>query len=224
MNHTPFYAKAAAIAGRPLVLLAALLMSAPAEISLARTAGFSGGTEYLAPFVLSVYAACAAVVATTRKKGDRGWVSSVLGAGTALGFALSAQVTAHLLAAGHVTSGPWLITAVSSVPSIACAHLLHLAVMPRDKTVGDTSSDVEHESEGEPVNGSEATEEEHKEPIPMLRPGKSSKGRSKPSLQAIRDVADTLDKTGQKVSAKALAAAFKVSERTGARYLSQLTA
>ncbi|MDN5385015.1 hypothetical protein QEP66_23545 [Streptomyces sp. LB8] len=215
---TPLYAKAAAIVGRPLVLLAALFMSAPAEISLSRTAGFSGGTEYLAPFVLSLYAACAATVAATRPKGVRGRLSAILGAGLALGFALSAQVTAHLLSAGHITSGPWLITAVSSVPSIAAAHLLHLAVVPRAEK---ESTEVPVKATDEP----EKAEEESKAPTPQTSPESRSKGRSRrPSLQVIRDAADTLDKTGQKVTAKALAQWFGVSERTGARYLSALKA
>ncbi|MGA5882230.1 hypothetical protein ACPCK4_07525 [Streptomyces cellulosae] len=223
MNTTPFYAKVAAIAGRPLVLLAALLMSAPAEISLARTAGFNGGTEYLAPFVLSLYAVCAAVIAATRQKGVRGRLSSIVGAATALGFALSAQVVAHLIAAGYVTSGPWLVAAVSSVPSIAAAHLLHLAVVPKTPAVGVTHDETGFGNEEDPINDSETAEEEPKAIAPAA-PRKGAQGRSRPSLQAIRDVADTLDKTGQRVTAKALAAAFSVSERTGARYLSRLTA
>lgn len=220
---TPFYAKAAAIAGRPLVLLAALLMSAPAEISLARTAGFSGGTEYLAPFVLSLYAVCAAVVAATRGKGVRGRLSAVLGAGMALGFALSAQVVAHLIAAGYVTSGPWLVAAISAVPALAAAHMLHLAALPKG-TVGVTHDETRHENEEEPVNGSESTKEETEAAAPAAPRKKRPQGRSRPSLQAIRDAAQNLDAVGEKVTAKALAAVFKVSERTGARYLSQLTA
>lgn len=219
MNTTmPMYAKAAAIVGRPLVLLAALLMSAPAEISLGRTAGFSGGTEYLAPFVLSLYAVCAAVVAATRPKGVRGRVSAILGAAMALGFAMASQITAHLIAAGYVTSGPWLIAAVSAVPSVAAAHLLHLAVVPRAEK---ESTEVPVKATDEP----EKAKEEPKAPTPQALPAKPSKGRSRrPSLQVIRDAADTLDKTGQKVTAKALAEWFKVSERTGARYLSALKA
>ncbi|WP_405678095.1 hypothetical protein OG292_27605 [Streptomyces sp. NBC_01511] len=63
---------------------------------------------------------------------------------------------------------------------------------------------------------------ETKDDAPAAPRKKGMQGRPKPSLQAIRDAADTLDKTGQRVNAKALAAAFKVSERTGARYLSAL--
>lgn len=218
MNTTmPMYAKAAAIVGRPLVLLAALLMSAPAEISLSRTAGFSGGTEYLAPFVLSLYAACAATVAATRPKGVRGRLSAILGAGLALGFALSAQVTAHLLSAGHITSGPWLITAVSSVPSIAAAHLLHLAVVPKGaQPVSAPEKAVEAPRS--------ASEKPKKEKAKECLVNRSEKPSRRPSLQAIRDAAMNLDATGQKVTAKALAQWFGVSERTGARYLSALKA
>ncbi|WP_460085329.1 helix-turn-helix domain-containing protein [Streptomyces variabilis] len=211
MNTTPFYAKVAAVAGRLLVLLAALLMSAPAEISLARTAGFSGGTEYLAPFVLSLYAVCAAVIAATRKKGVRGRLSSIVGAATALGFALSAQVVAHLIAAGYVTSGPWLVAAVSSVPSIAAAHLLHLAVVPKNPTVGVTHDEMGCGNQEEPKAA------ETKE-----RPKKRSQGRSKPSLEVLTGAAQMLREANQPVNAQSLADVFSVSTRTAHRYLSTL--
>lgn len=191
-------------------------MGAPAEISLARTAGFSGGTEYLAPLVLSLYAVCAAIAAT-RPKGVRGRVSAIIGAIASLGLASGAQITAHLLAAGYVTSGPWLIAALSAAPSISAAHLLHLAAVPKTPAVGVTHDDSV--SEGPESDGND-TEAPTSDDCLATAP----KGRSKPSLAAIREVADTLDKTGQKVTAKALSAAFKVSERTGARYLSALTA
>ncbi|GAA1434844.1 hypothetical protein GCM10009601_60000 [Streptomyces thermospinosisporus] len=197
-------------------------MSAPAEISLSRAAGFTGGTEYLAPFVLSLYAACAATVAATRPKGVRGRLSAILGAGLALGFALSAQVTAHLLSAGHISSGPWLITAVSSVPSIAAAHLLHLAVVPKGEPVSPGKAEKEPEKAVEaPLSASDKPKKEKAKECLVSRSKAPSR---RPSLQAIRDAAMNLDATGQKVTAKALAEWFKVSERTGARYLSVLKA
>lgn len=220
MNNTPLYAKVAAIVGRPVVLVAALLMGAPSEIRLAQTAGFGGFTAYLAPFVLSVYAGCAAVVASTRKKGDRGWLSSILGAGLALGFALSAQVTAHLLAAGHISSGPWLITAVSSVPSIACAHLLHLAVMPKTPAVGVTHDD----SVGEGPNSDENDTEAQGPDECLVSPPKGRSKARKPSLEVIRNAAKAIESTGKRVSGPALAAALGVSDRSGYRYVKTLAA
>ncbi|WP_445279501.1 hypothetical protein [Streptomyces sp. DSM 118148] len=219
MNTTPLYAKFAAIAGRPLVLLASLVMSAPAEIELAQAAGFRDGFEYLSPLVLSLYAVCAAVIAATRDKTGKGRVSAIVGSAVALTFAMSSQVVAHLISSGYMVSGPWLVAAVSSVPALSAAHMLHLATLPKSP-VSVTNEDSGQEDETEPVNGSEDTEA----PSPLLRPDKGSKGRPKPSLALIRDAAMNLDATGQKVTASALAKVFGVSERTGARYLSQLTA
>lgn len=224
MNTTPWYMRLASTAGRPAVLIGSLAMGAPAEVALAQEAGFNGFTAYLAPAVLSLYAICAATVATGRKKGDRGWLSSILGAGLALLYTMGAQVTAHLLDAGHISSGPWLITAVSAVPALSCVSLLHLAVTPRNTTVPVNPVKSGQGDSEKGRNGSDAAEEEPKAIAPAAPRKKGAQGRSRPSLQAIRDVADTLDKTGQKVTAKALATAFKVSERTGARYLSRLTA
>lgn len=223
MNTTskaPWYARLASSAGRPLVLLGALLMSSPSEVSLAETAGYGEGFQYLAPLVLSLYAVCAATVATSRRKGDRGWLSSILGAGMALGFAMGAQIVSHLLAAGYVTSGPWLIAAVSAVPAVSAAHLLHLAVTPKTPAVGVTDKETGTEATEEPENA----REEPKAPAPMLRPDKPSKGRSKPSLAAIREAAQNLDVTGQLVTGPAIAKALGVSDRTGARYIKMLTA
>ncbi len=222
-THIPWHARATAAIGRPAVLLGALVMGAPAEISLARTAGFSGGTEYLTPLVLSLYAVCAAIAAT-RPKGVRGRVSAIIGAIASLGLASGAQITAHLLAAGYVSSGPWLIAALSAAPSVSAAHLLHLAAVPRSTTVGVTHDETRHGNEEEPVNGSEDTKEEAEAAAPAAPRKKRPQGRSRPSLQAIRDAAQNLDAVGEKVTAKALAAVFQVSERTGARYLSALTA
>jgi MFS family permease len=202
------YAKAAAIIGRPLVLVASLCMSAPAEIALARASGFRGGTEYLAPFVLSLYAVCAAVIAATRSKGVRGRVSAILGAAMALGFSMASQIVAHLIAGGYMTSGPWLTAAVSAVPSVAAAHLLHLAVVPK--------------APEKAVNAPEKAQEKPKAVIPAAPRKKASQARTearKPSLQAIRDAAMNLDAVGKKVTGASLAEAMGVSTRTGARYL-----
>lgn len=235
MNHTtsvsdksatPLYARIAATAGRPAVLIGALLMSAPAEISLAQTAGFHGGTEYLAPLVLSLYAACAAVIAATRPKGVRGRLSAICGAAIALGFGMGAQIVSHLLAAGYVSSGPWLIAAISSVPAISAAHLLHLAVTPREKAVEEEKGPRSVRTPGEPENDTEETEA----PTPAA-PSVSDKSVTrkkgaapKATLVAIRDAAQNLDATGRKVNAEALADWFNVSKRTGHRYMSQLMA
>jgi hypothetical protein len=192
-------------------------MGAPAEVELAQEAGFDGFTAYLAPAVLSLYAICAATVATGRRKGDRGWLPSILGAGLALFYTMGAQVTAHLLAAGHISSGQWLITAVSAVPALSCVSLLHLAAVPRDKAVGVTKPDSGRESP-------ESDENETENPTSDECLASLPKGRSKPSLQALRAAALNIDAVGERVTSSTLAKVFGVSDRTGARYLSQLTA
>jgi hypothetical protein len=217
MNKTPWYIRLASSVGRPAVLIGSLAMGAPAEVELAQEAGFDGFTAYLAPAVLSLYAICAATVATGRRKGDRGWLPSILGAGLALLYAMGAQVTAHLLAAGHISSGPWLITAVSAVPALSCVSLLHLAAVPRHKAVGVNQTETGREGRESDENDTEAPTSDE---CLASRP----KGRSKPSLQALRDAARNLDAVGERVTSSALAKVFGVSDRTGARYLSQLTA
>lgn len=222
MNTTPFYARLTAAISRPLVLISALVISMPAEISLARTAGFSHGFEYLMPLTLSAYSAASAVMAATKPRGTKGRVSAIVGSGVALSMALSAQVVGHLISSGYMTSGPWLVAAVSSVPALAAAHMLHLAAMPKT-TVGDTSSDVRQENEEEPVNGSEDDDKSTNDTEPMESPAAPSKGRSRrPSLVAIREAAQNIDAVGELVTGPSLAKAFGVSDRTGARYLSQL--
>lgn len=216
MNHTPLYARLTAALSKPLVLISALVISMPAEIRLARSSGFTGGFEFLMPLTLSVYSAASAVMAANRPRGTKGRVSAIAGSGVALSLALSAQVVGHLISSGYMTSGPWLVAAVSSVPALAAAHMLHLAALPKS-TVSVTEQD--QGQEGSDSDESDTEDSPSDECLATL-----PKGRSKPSLAALRDAALNLDAVGEKVTAKTLAKAFKVSERTGARYLSALTA
>lgn len=224
MNHTPLYARLTAVISRPLVLISALVISMPAEIQLARASGFSNNFEYLMPLVLSAYSAASAVIATTRPRGAKGRKSAIAGSGVALGMALSAQVVGHLISSGYMTSGPLLVAAVSSVPALAAAHMLHLAALPKGEPEKPFASTVGVTDENSGHGGPESDENDTETQAPDECLAGSPKGRPKPSLAAIRDAAQNLDAVGEKVTAKALAAAFKVSERTGARYLSQLTA
>ena len=211
MNTTPWYIRLASTAGRPAVLIGSLAMGAPAEVALAQEAGFDGFTAYLAPAVLSLYAICAATVATSRRKGDKGWLSSILGAGLALLYTMGAQVTAHLLSAEHISSGPWLITAVSAVPALSCVSLLHLAVTPRNTTVGVTKPKVRQVDTENP----ETDQDEPKGTETKERPKKRSQSRSKPSLALIREAAKAIESSGKCVSGPALAKALGVSDRSG---------
>lgn len=223
MNTTPFYARLTAVLSRPLVLMAALVISMPAEIQLARTAGFSHNFEYLMPLVLSLYSSASAVIATTRPRGTKGRKSAIAGSGVALGMALSAQVVGHLISSGYMTSGPWLVAAVSSVPALAAAHMLHLAALPKSP-VGVTPLESGHENEDEPVNGSEAAEEETEATTIAAPRKKGAQGRPKPSLALIRQTAEALEKAGKSVSGPALAKSLGVSDRTGYRYRKMIAA
>lgn len=213
-NTTPLYARLTAALSRPLVLLAALVISVPAEVQLARAAGFENGFEYLMPLTLSAYSAASAIIAANRPKGSKGRVSAIVGSGVALGMALSAQVVGHLISSGYMTSGPVLVSLVSSVPALAACHMLHLASMPREKTTEDAPENQDDEK-GTPVAAPSVSDKS------VTR----KKGAApKATLVAIRDAAQNLDATGRKVNAEALADWFGVSKRTGHRYMSQLMA
>ncbi|UQA92833.1 hypothetical protein [Streptomyces halobius] len=119
----PWYARPAA----GVVLLAALIMSAPGEYALAVLAGWSPWVAWLMPVCVSVYAAVAAMFVDSRPKGAPGRGTAVLGAAGALALALAAQVTAHLISAGFAASSAWLVAAVSAVPPVVVAHIMHMA-------------------------------------------------------------------------------------------------
>jgi hypothetical protein len=108
-------------------------MCAPGEYHLAETAGWDDPFTYGMPVVLSAYAGIAAAVASTRRRGDRGRWSAILGACLALGLAMAAQVVSHLITTGHVIADqPMLIAVTSLVPPAVVGHLLHLAASPPD--------------------------------------------------------------------------------------------
>jgi hypothetical protein len=213
MNTTPLYARLTAALSRPLVLIAALVISMPAEIQLAQAAGFRGGYAYLMPLTLSMYSAASAIIAANRPRGAKGRVSAIIGSGASLGMALSAQVVGHLISSGYMTSGPVLVSLVSSVPALAACHMLHLGSMPKS-AVGVTDVETGQENEEEPVNGT-----------PQKVSARPSKGRSlRPALQAIREAAQSLEKAGKRVTGPALAEVFNVHPRTGARYRKMIAA
>jgi hypothetical protein len=106
-------------------------MCAPGEYHLAETAGWDDPFTYGMPVVLSAYAGIAAAVASTRRPGDRGRWSAIIGACLALGLAMAAQVVSHLITTGHVIADqPFLIAVTSLVPPAVVGHLLHLAATP----------------------------------------------------------------------------------------------
>lgn len=129
----PLWVRGLTAGGRPVVLGVALLMCAPGEYHLARNAGWRDPFTYGMPVVLSAYAGIAAAVASTRRPGDRGRWSAIIGACLALGLAMAAQVVSHLIDTGHlVADQPTLIAITSLVPPAVVGHLLHLAASPPD--------------------------------------------------------------------------------------------
>ncbi|MFE7446837.1 helix-turn-helix domain-containing protein [Streptomyces chartreusis] len=129
----PLWVRGLTAGGRPVVLSVALLMCAPGEYHLAETAGWNDPFTYGMPVVLSAYAGIAAAVASTRRPGDRGRWSAIIGACLALGLAMAAQVVSHLITTGHVVADqPVLIAVTSLVPPAVVGHLLHLAATPPD--------------------------------------------------------------------------------------------
>jgi hypothetical protein len=129
----PLWVRGLTAGGRPVVLGVALLMCAPGEYHLARNAGWDDPFTYGMPVVLSAYAGIAAAVASTRRPGDRGRWSAIIGACLALGLAMAAQVVSHLISTGHlVADQPLLIAVTSLVPPAVVGHLLHLAASPPD--------------------------------------------------------------------------------------------
>lgn len=127
----PLWVRGLTAGGRPVVLGVALLMCAPGEYHLAENAGWNDPFTYGMPVVLSAYAGIAAAVASTRRPGDRGRWSAIIGACLALGLAMAAQVVSHLITTGHVIADqPVLIAVTSLVPPAVVGHLLHLAASP----------------------------------------------------------------------------------------------
>ncbi|MFF5029231.1 helix-turn-helix domain-containing protein [Streptomyces collinus] len=128
---TPLWVRGLTAGGRPIVLGVALLMCAPGEYHLARNAGWEDPFTYGMPVVLSAYAGIAAAVASTRRRGDRGRWSAIIGAFLALSLAMAAQVVSHLISTRHlVADQPLLIAITSLVPPAVVGHLLHLAATP----------------------------------------------------------------------------------------------
>ncbi|WP_327068737.1 hypothetical protein [Kitasatospora sp. NBC_01302] len=129
--HMPWYARVVFTAGRPFVLVAALVMSVPGEIRMAQIAGWHGWVTWLMPVSVSVYAGAAAVISEHRRHIKApGRASATIGAGAALGLALAAQVMAHLFDKGYIATSGFLVAAVSAVPPLVVAHMLHMAATP----------------------------------------------------------------------------------------------
>ncbi|MEU2867730.1 hypothetical protein ABZ769_00765 [Streptomyces olivoreticuli] len=143
-----------------LVLAGALAMSAPGEYRLAVVAGWSPVVAWVMPLVVSVYGAVAAYVADKMPKGSRERRSAVRGAAGALVLALAFQVTAHLMAAGYMSESAWMVAAVSGVPPLVVAHLMHMPPVPRPVTAevpAATIAEADSADESTPATTDAAT-------------------------------------------------------------------
>jgi len=228
----PLYARIAATGGRPVVLLAALAMSAPGEYRLAVLAGWSPTVAVLMPLVLSAYAAVASVMAATCPASR----SARIGAGMALALALTAQVTAHLIISGYMSVGPVLVAAVSAVPPLVAGHLMHLATVGRHSA--ERPSESAPDSDPAEVPSVPQTAGQSLSAVPDSWPpadlwadfehaeadsapdAEDEPPATPPSAADIRAAVKVLEsRNGRRVTGPMLADHFGVSDRTGRRYL-----
>ncbi|MGW0087873.1 hypothetical protein ACWDWS_02520 [Streptomyces sp. NPDC003328] len=127
----PWYIKAVLYVAIPGAVLAALYLSIPGEVALARTAGWSQHYAPAMPVCLSVYALAAGAISWYRRKmklaGER---TALIGGALALLLAMSAQSISHLIEQSYVQGSAALTVAVSCVPPLVIAHLVHMAETP----------------------------------------------------------------------------------------------
>ncbi|MEO3974428.1 hypothetical protein [Streptomyces sp. CAU 1734] len=125
--------------GQSAVLYAALALSAPGEYALARMVGWEPAVAWLMPAVLSLYAAIGASISKAQrdvmrraigtpveKEARRRSRNASVGALLALALATAAQITWHVITAETYGSMLWVVVAVSAVPPLVAAHVLHI--------------------------------------------------------------------------------------------------
>lgn len=210
----PWYAKLVFKAGRPVVLVAALLMSIPGEIHLAMVAGWSPDVAKLMPVCVSVYAACSAVIADVAKRRNLPTRNSALiGAGAALILALAAQDVSHLIEQDYMKSSGLLVAIVSAIPPLVVAHMLHMAAAPEQTAsvveVDEPEDDYEDEFEDDHQDETE-------------RPRKRRPGRPGLSEAEVQAAVDRLNAAGEKVTPENLGKVLNRSSRSARRYLKEL--
>lgn len=180
MTTTPWHIRAARKYGQSAVLYSALALSAPGEYSLAMMAGWSYKVAWLMPAVMSLYAAIGASVAKSATEAARmlrGTAdeadarrrarNATTGALLALLAATAAQITDHILTADVVGPRLWVLVAVSAVPPLVAAHVLHIdppaeVVTPREalpegpqEPAGGSAGDEVEELPTEPAKGAQ---------------------------------------------------------------------
>jgi hypothetical protein len=213
----PGYAKAVFRYGRPIVLAVALLMSIPGEIHLAEVAGwglFSTGLGHinmatLMPVCVSVYAACSAVIADVAKRlhlPNR--KSALVGAIVALALALAAQDISHLIQLNYMHTGWVLVAAVSAIPPLVAAHMLHMAAAPES-----TASEVEVQ---EPE---ELEDDDMNDETTQAGNARRRGGRKGLSVAEVEEAVKRLKEAGDEVTPETLGLILKRAPRTARRYL-----
>ncbi|WP_157876551.1 hypothetical protein [Streptomyces graminilatus] len=129
----PWYIKAVLYVAIPAAVLAALYLSIPGEVALARTAGWSERYAPAMPVCLSVYALAAGAISWYRRKmrlsGER---TALIGGVLALVLAMSAQSISHLIEQSYMGTSAALVVAVSCIPPLVIAHLIHMAETPSE--------------------------------------------------------------------------------------------
>ncbi|MFJ5882709.1 hypothetical protein [Kitasatospora cineracea] len=202
----PWYGQLVFKTGRPIVLVAALVMSIPGEIHLAMAAGWSQGYARLMPVCVSAYAACAAIIAeVAKRKGLPGRKSAQAGAVAALVLALAAQDISHLISLNYMGVTSVLVALVSAIPPCVAAHMLHMAATP-----AQLSSVVEVED----TDDDELLAEDGGASSRMGKRG----GRRAVDSAAVLAAAEELRASGQKITGATLGRALGTSRRTGTRY------
>ncbi|MFJ8930569.1 hypothetical protein ACIRLA_28670 [Streptomyces sp. NPDC102364] len=128
---TPWYIKGILYVALPAACIAALYLSIPGEIDLARSAGWSERYAPAMPVCISVYALSAGAIATYRRKAELpGQATALVGSLMSLLLAMAAQSISHLIEQDYMVTSAALVVAVSCVPPLTIAHLVHMAETP----------------------------------------------------------------------------------------------
>ncbi|MBT2609916.1 hypothetical protein J7I97_16950 [Streptomyces sp. ISL-87] len=239
----PWYVKAVLRVAIPAACLAALFLSIPGEIAMARAAGWSETYSYAMPICVSVYAlAAAAIAAYRRRAGLPGQVTALIGAAVALLLAICAQSISHLMAQDYMGTSAVLVVAVSSVPPLVIAHMMHMAETPSQELTASEEMEIMkrvissymEETSGTLLDNArtlmreydyltaragelagEAREEALAADSRLRRP---TAKRAAASEAEIRAAAQALKAKGEKLTGANLAAVLGVAESTGYRY------
>ncbi|MFG2209954.1 hypothetical protein ACIQK6_23920 [Streptomyces sp. NPDC091682] len=209
-----------------LVLAVALAMSAPGEYQLARTAGWGEWVAAGMPVCMSVYACFAVWFVETRRKGEKGRGTAVVGTVGALGMTVVGQIIAHWIAAGYMQSSMALTAAVSCVPGIVAGHVAHMIIRAARMVPAEARLVVEDQEQhlGENAEPVQPTLDGKELPVDEVAKARSRRrpGRPTPSLDEIKEAARKLMTQGRELNGPNLAEVMGRDRRTGSRYLARL--